>query len=441
MGEPKPANPAQSIAQGIRHAGPLALSGLAANGANVIVTVVIARFLTTREYGLFAQLIALFLIVSMPGSALVVAVVRRSAAMLTLRATERLGRWAHAIERRGVLLLGAWVLLVLAIDAPMSAWLGQEGYAALALMLSGAGLWVLLCVDRGLLQSCRAYNALSVNLLVEGGVRTVGVLGFVVAGMGVTGAALGVFLAELATAIHARIAARRQVAHVHAPGGPVDEEIIFSQREIAHDMVFALVAMAMLAVLQNVDVITVSSLGHAVSGSYAAISVASKAIVFAAVVLGSYLLPEAALRHHEGEEGLHQVAVVLVILAVPAVALLAVALLFPHTALSLVFSHRYLGAASAFVPLVVAMICLAVTMVLTTYQLARARRSAVYLLVGGSALLTLAVLAANGDAVRTAQNDLAVQALLLVAMATSIWWERIRASSSSVEAELGQVQG
>lgn len=441
MADQEPANPAQSIAQGIRHAGPLALSGLAANGANVIVTVVIARFLTTREYGLFAQLIALFLIVSMPGSAVVVAVVRRSAAMLTLRATERLARWAHAIQRRGLLLLAGWVLLVLVVDAPMSSWLGQEGYAALALMLTGAGFWVLLCVDRGLLQSCRAYNTLSVNLLVEGGVRTVGVLGFVVAGMGVTGAALGVFLAELATAIHARIASRRQVAHVHAPGGPVDEDIIFSSREIAHDLVFALAAMAMLAVLQNVDVIAVSSLGHAVSGSYAAISVASKSIVFAAVVLGSYLLPEAAIRHHEGEEGLHQVAVVLVILAVPAVALLGVALIFPHAALSLIFSDRYLDAASAFVPLVVAMICLAVTMVLTTYQLARARRSAVYLLVGGSALLTGAVIVADGDAVRTAQNDLAVQALLLVAMATSIWWERVRAASQVADDQLGQVQG
>lgn len=439
MAEPQPGNPAQSIVEGIRHAGPLALSGLAANGANVIVTVVIARFLTTREYGLFAQLIALFLIVSMPGSAVVVAVVRRAAALLTLRATERLERWARALQRRGLLMLGAWVALVLAVDAPLSNWLGQQDFVALGLMLCGAGLWVLLCVDRGLLQSSRAYSTLSVNLLVEGGVRTVAVLGFVVAGLGVTGAALGVFLAELATAVHARITSRRAVAH--PPGEAIEEEVVFSTREIASDLSFALVAMAMLAVLQNVDVITVASLGHSVSGSYAAISVASKSIVFAAVVLGSYLLPEAALRHHEGEEGLHQVAVVLVILSVPAVALLAVALLFPHAALSLIFSDRYLDAASAFVPLVVSMICLAVTMVLTTYQLARARRSAVYLLVGGSALLTGAVLVADGDAVRTAQNDLAVQALLLVAMATSIWWERIRQASSPSKGELGQVQG
>src|ERR1700716_770226 len=61
----------------LRRAGPLAFAGVAANGANVIVTVTIAHLMTARDYGSLGQLLVLFLVLSMPGSALLVAVVRR----------------------------------------------------------------------------------------------------------------------------------------------------------------------------------------------------------------------------------------------------------------------------------------------------------------------------------------------------------------------------
>jgi len=68
-----------------------------------------------------------------------------------------------------------------------------------------------------------------------------------------------------------------------------------------------------------------------VSGSYAAVSVASKALVFGALVLGGgYLLPEAAIRWREGGHALRQSAVTMLLLAVPAAALLALALAAPH---------------------------------------------------------------------------------------------------------------
>ena len=52
-------------------------------------------------------------------------------------------------------------------------------------------------------------------------------------------------------------------------------------------------------------------------GPYAAISVASKSLVFGAILLGSYVLPEAAIRWHQGQHALRQLAVTLVFLLVP----------------------------------------------------------------------------------------------------------------------------
>ena len=99
---------------------------------------------------------------------------------------------------------------------------------------------------------------------------------------------------------------------------------------MALDLVVASVSLSMVAVLQNVDVLVVGRDNPAHSGAYAAVSVTSKAIVFGAIVLGGYLLPEAAIRWRQGGHALRQLAVVLVLLAVPSVVLLAVAVVAPQ---------------------------------------------------------------------------------------------------------------
>ena len=89
------------------------------------------------------------------------------------------------------------------------------------------------------------------------------------------------------------------------------------RRTVVLDLVVASVCLSMVAVLQNVDVLVVGRDNPSHSGAYAAVSVTSKAIVFGAVVLGGYLLPEAAIRWRQGGHALRQLAVVLVLLAVP----------------------------------------------------------------------------------------------------------------------------
>ena len=143
----------------------------------------------------------------------------------------------------------------------------------------------------------------------------------------------------------------------------------------------------------------------------------SKAIVFGAIVLGGYLLPEAAIRWRQGGHALRQLGVVLMFLAVPAVVLLVIAFTKPELFLSVVFHHHYLAASHALAPLVVAMCVLSVSVVLTMYLLAIGRRWVSGVLVVGAAALTGAVLAAHGAAKATATADLMVQVGLLLVIA------------------------
>jgi O-antigen/teichoic acid export membrane protein len=175
--------------------------------------------------------------------------------------------------------------------------------------------------------------------------------------------------------------------------------------------------MALLAYLQNVDVIILGREAPHATGTYAAISVASKALVFAAIALGAYLLPETAIEWHRGGLALHQLGVTLLILAIPSATLLFAAVVFPRWLLCFVFSARYSGAHSAFWVLVVAMVFLSATVVLTTYLLAAGHRWIGALLFVGAVVATFALSAAHGSARPTAMTDLAVQGGLCLVVA------------------------
>lgn len=420
-----------SVRSGLLQAGPLAVAGLVANGASVIVTIVLARLLTNRGYGSLNQLTGLFLIVSMPGSAVIVAVVRRIAAWQGTGVSHLVQRWAQRWHRRGTMAVLVLAVVVLIAGPSIARLLNQHDPVGAEAVLVAGTVWVVLCLDRGLMQAGRRYRTLSANLLLEGGARTVGMMGLVAAGAGVSGAAVGLLVAELITAAHARLTADRVWAP-EAGRGPLralpaptegPDAAPAARRELMIDLGAALVALSLAAFLQNIDVIIVGRDAPRVSGSYAAVSVASKAIVFGAIVLGGYLLPEAAIRWRQGGHALRQLAVTLLLLGIPASVLVAVALLAPHLLLSIVFSSRYLGAERAFPDLVAAMVFLSVTVILTMYLLAVARRWITGVLLLGAAGVAVAVGAAHGAPVATARADLEVQAAL--AVVTAIGFVRV----------------
>lgn len=419
----------ESMRAGLLQAGPLAIAGVVANGASVILTIALARLLDPHSYGVLNQLTGLYLILSMPGSAVVVAVVRRVTMWHEDGTGHLVRRWAGRVHRQITLLVLLWAVIVTVSRHGIAVLLNQQSGIGIAAILAAAAFFVLLSLDRGLLQAHRSYKPLAVNLLVEAGVRVAAVLVLVAAGFGPSGAAIGILIGEVVAAGHARYAAVRawsggQPARTWAASGvngwvaavrpdPVLAGGSAERRTVGLDLVVASISLSMVAVLQNVDVLVVGRDNPTHSGAYAAVSVTSKAIVFGAVVLGGYLLPEAAIRWRQGGHALRQLAVVLVLLAIPSVFLFVVALAAPEVLLQLVFHHAYTSAANALAPLVLAMILLSVSVVLTMYLLAVGRRWVVAVLVGGAIALTLAVLATHGAPRATALVDLAVQAGVL----------------------------
>ena len=425
---------AGALRTGLRQAGPVAIAGMAVNVAAALLVVAVARLVSSRAYGEIAQLLGLFFILSMPGSAILVGVVRRVTGLQTTGQAHRVRSWVARVHRICLVAIAVEIGVVLLLQGWIARQLHLSSGVGVVLILVAAGIWILLCVDRGLLQAHRSYGQLAINLGIEGGVRTVLVLVLVLCGAGVPGYALGVLVGEVAATLHAHWVADRAWADpatapvaqdaVSTPIVPDDGSdalpaVLLARRRLLADVSAAFVGLALLGVLQNVDVILLGRLDHAQVGPYAAISVASKALVFGALALGAYLLPEATIRWNEGGHAVRQLGVTLLFLSVPAALLLGIAVLVPAQFLTLVFSARLATASAAFAPLVLAMMCLSFTVLVTNYLFGTGSRWIVLLLATGSAVAVAAVTAADGDPLSTAWADLGVQGSLALAMAVA----------------------
>src|SRR4051812_42714922 len=218
--EASPIDPAVPVAPTLRHrldgmrgsetasAAGLAVATIAQQGMAVLFTVVFTRILGTDGYGSLAALINLTIILLVPGSALQVVAARQGTLGRLGRGQALAGtldRWTRHI------LAGLALVVVLSalLRNPLSSLLNvSEAWAAAAVPVS-ASLWLLISVQRGLLQATRSYRPVAHSLILESIGRLGGGLVLVAAGLGVTGAFLGLLVAFacIAFALHTSLRA------------------------------------------------------------------------------------------------------------------------------------------------------------------------------------------------------------------------------------------
>jgi O-antigen/teichoic acid export membrane protein len=327
----------------------LAGAQLAANGIAVVFTVVFARLLGREDYGALAALTSTFLIVSVPGYALQVAAARATATgrlglAHELRGT--LARWSRRILLGTVGLAALGVLL----REPLARVIGVETSWAAAAVLPTGGLWLLLSIQRGTLAGLGAYRTVGLSIVGEAGGRLVLAVALVAAGLGTTGAYLAMPLAMALAAVGLGVVLGRRVPVEATPGSA------WPLRRLVREATVPIAALVLIAALQNMDVIIIRhQVDDALAGAYAAAAVAAKVVVWTAVGVGLYLLPEAARRAASGAAArpvLLRALGVVGAVAAPALLVFAVA---PETVLRLGFGAEYVSAARGLTLLALAM--------------------------------------------------------------------------------------
>ena len=326
----------------------LAGAQLAANGIAVVFTVVFARWLGREDYGALAALTSTFLILSVPGFALQVAAAKATATgqmglAHELRAT--VDRWTTRVLAATVALAVAGALL----RDPLARLIGVEEAWAAAAVLPTGGLWLLLSIQRGTLAGLGAYRPVGLSIVGEAAGRLVLAAALLAAGLGTTGAYLGMPLAmAVAALVLGAVLAQRSPAGAEPTAWPL--------RRLIREAAAPIAALVLIAALQNMDVIIVRhQFADGPAGAYSAAAVAAKIVVWTAVGVGLYLLPEAARRAAAGRAArpvlLRALAVVGAV-AAPALLIFAVA---PEMVLRLGFGAEYTGGARALTLLALAM--------------------------------------------------------------------------------------
>jgi glycosyltransferase involved in cell wall biosynthesis/O-antigen/teichoic acid export membrane protein len=388
-------------------------SGLAGAAmiANVIAlgfTVVFARVLGSDGYGSLVTLLAAFLIVAIPGQALQVAVAREVSREVEGHDPALAGNvrsWARTLALATFCVLGVAVLA----REPLADLIGVElEWAAAATPAMGCA-WLLLCIQRGVLQGVGEYKLVGVSYVGEAGGRLVFALGLYAAGLGATGAFLGTAASVLATtAVLALPLHRRLVAVGAGQKGPARP-----LREVVRGAMVPLAALALFALLQNIDVIVVRNLvSEARASDYGAVSVAAKALIWVAVGLGLFLLPEATRRTTSGGDGRPVFLRTLGLVGLTGLVAVAIYAVAGETVLRLAFGEELSGASGALPWLALAMTLLAAVYLSVQFMLALDRSAFLALLAAAALVLPAVLLAIGPDLTGVALGVLGVTAVL-----------------------------
>ncbi len=373
----------------------------------VVFTVVFARILGTDGYGSLAALINFTVLLVVPGSALQVVTARQGT----------LGRFGHGPELAATLArwtrhilygLGAVAVASFVLRRPLADLVNIDQEWAAAAVPVSAALWLLVCVQRGLLQAARAYRPVAISIVAEGLVRILGSLALVALAFGVTGAYLGTFVAWAGVALVLHRILRRRL------GPPAPGRANHPLSALARHAAVPIAGLVLVAALQNVDVIMARhALDHDTAGIYAATTVAAKAIVWVAVGIGLWVLPEATRRAAAGLDPRHVLVRALALIGLLTVPALAIFALFPRLVLTTAFGTDFASGDRVLLVLGIAFALLACTYVVVQFLLGLHRR--VFVLV----LLAVAVAEPLVLASATTLESFATRVLIVQAVAAA----------------------
>jgi glycosyltransferase involved in cell wall biosynthesis/O-antigen/teichoic acid export membrane protein len=391
----------------------LAAAVMAANVIALVFTIVFARVLHSSGYGSLAALVSTFLILSVPGSALQMTVAREVSR--SVAAGERhpaAGVWGW-LTTLGVVTLGVTAVSIAARDLIAHAiGVADLPWAAAAALPAGC-LWLILSVQRGALQGLQRYKLVGGSLIVEAAARLAAGLVLVAAGMSVTGAFLG-------TAISIGAVATALMIPLLRAAGPHRDHHERPLRELLSRAWAPVAALALIAILQNIDVIVVKHVAEKHdAGAYAAAAVIAKGVIWVAVGLGLYLLPEAARRTRMGVDArpvLVRTLALVGMVSLPAVLLYIVG---AEPLLTAIFGPSYASAAGALPWLAVAMSLLACAYLSVQYLLALERANFLWAL-GIAAVAEPLLLQSIGSHITAVAIGLLVVQLVLAAAILSL---------------------
>jgi glycosyltransferase involved in cell wall biosynthesis/O-antigen/teichoic acid export membrane protein len=324
--------------------GGMAAAVAASNVITLLFTLLLARVVGWDSFGQLAAIVSVFMIFALPGAAVQIAVANEVDAALP-RGRAALGATVSTWMNSMAVVTAAVAAGAFVLRDELSSLIGGPALAAAATLPIGC-LWLMLCVQRGSLQGLGQTRLVGRSLGLEafGRIGLGALLGAI--GLGVTGVFLGSAASMVLAWLSLDFALRRQL-------GPISpaERLHGDRPSLRAVLVGArapLIALALVGLLQNLDVIIAAHAAHGTAASsYAASSLVAKAFVWCGLAAGLYLVPEAARRRRTGTDSRPLLVGAVAVVAVAAIPLLLVTWLVAKPLMTLVFGSGFAHATGA----------------------------------------------------------------------------------------------
>jgi O-antigen/teichoic acid export membrane protein len=354
-------------------------------------TIVFARILGDSGYGDLAVLLSSFIIMMVPGSALQVAAAREVSHDIA-EGNPNAGAGVYRWLVRLVVGTVAVAVVAVPLRSLIAALINiDQDWAAAAIPVT-AMIWMIVSVLRGVLQGFQQYRTVALSLIGEASSRIAFALLLVGIGLDVTGAFLASAAALIAVGLVLLVPLRRQLAGVNPE---LAEDLRL--RELLAGAWIPVISLTLLLGLQELHIIIVKhEASEDAASSYAVAAVAAKAIMWIAIGLGLYLLPEAARRAKTGEDARPILFRTLGLIAAMAVPMVLIYSVGGEPLLRIVFGEDLTDASDALPFLGLAMSLLACSYLSVQYLLAMGRASFLFVL-GAGVIAEVAVLLSIGD--------------------------------------------
>ena len=391
-------------------------------------TIVFARILGDSGYGDLAALLSSFIIMMVPGSALQVAAAREVSHDIA-EGNPNAGAGVYRWLVRLVVGTVAVAVVAIPLRSLIAALINiDQDWAAAAIPVT-AMIWMIVSVLRGVLQGFQQYRTVALSLIGEASSRIAFSLVLVGIGLDVTGAFLGSALALIAIASVLLLPLRRQLTGVN-PELAQDLRL----RELLAGAWIPVISLTLLLGLQELHIIIVKhEASEDAASSYAVAAVAAKAIMWIAIGLGLYLLPEAARRAKTGEDARPILVRTLGLIAAMAVPMVLIFSVGGEPLLRIVFGEDLTDASNALPFLGLAMSLLACSYLSVQYLLAMGRANFLFVLGAGVVAEVGVLLTIGDDLTAIAIALLCVQAVCASVTLTMAMRQRAAAGQAYVQ--------
>jgi O-antigen/teichoic acid export membrane protein len=382
---------------------------LAASGVNYALNLLLARWMTPRDFGDANLIVTLMLGLTAVAVTLQLITAQR---VSTSRAAEQIAHRRSLLRRAWI--VGVTVAAVIAASSPLVRDVTSSA-SALPFVLLALGLpfYLAQAVERGVLQGRLRFGDLAATLVIEAVTRLGVAIALVAAGFGVSGATAGI----TASFVSSWWLARRRVSacglQLRHCGDHSDTRVLrtLTNRSATHATILLLIGQIL---INNGDVVLAKTLFDAdVAGVYSVVALIGRAIFFLSWSVVTAAFPMAAQADVD-ERRLLQKRAVRTVAAMSALMTLGVAILAPPLT-PLFFGADYAPAAGLFLPYAIATSLFAVANVMASLGAAQGRRGPALVIIGGAVVQTALLISFASDPNRMVWLQVLSMGLLLAA--------------------------